>query len=169
MQLSATNRRGIQSSYASAAAGDRRGLGRERLSLPVAGDRNDITPNNSAANEENFGWNVVSRRNKNRPIITGKKRGTGLRVMKQIKLTRVFFSRLLLDMSAEEVRVYVGGFLTDDFEIVKLKSKYPTYSSFVITCDEKHRETLMNPDEWEEGILLRPFIGKLGTNNDSQS
>ena len=72
-------------------------------------------------------------------------------------------------MSAEEVRVYVEGFLTDDFEIVKLKSKYPTYSSFVITCDEKHRETLMNPDEWEEGILLRPFIGKLGTNNDSQS
>ena len=72
-------------------------------------------------------------------------------------------------MSVEEVRAYVGSFLSDEFENVKLKAKYPIYSSSVITCDEKHRETLMNPDEWEEGILLRPSIGKLGTNNDDRS
>ena len=80
--------------------------------------------------------------------------------MKQIKLTRIFVSRFLPDMSVEEVRVYV------EFEIVKLKSKCPIYSSFFTTCDEKHRETLMNPDEWEDGILLRPFVAKLSTHNN---
>ena len=35
------------------------------------------------------------------------------RVVKHIKLTRVFVSRLLPDMSVDEAREYVGGFLSD--------------------------------------------------------
>ena len=52
-------------------------------------------------------------------------------------------------MSVEEVGEYVGGFLSDKFEIVKLKFEKPAHSSFVTTCDDKHRETLTNPNEWE--------------------
>ena len=76
-QVSTISSRGLQSSFASVAAEDRRGSGRERRSLPVAGNHNDVTATNSAANGVTFDWNVVDRRSQSRPIVTGDKRGTG--------------------------------------------------------------------------------------------
>ena len=150
-------RRRSQATFATVAAGSSRDSRGERQPLQVASSSNETT--------ESSDWVLVNHRKKSKPVITGTKRGTGLRAVSQIKLTRVFVSRLLPDISVEVIREYVSGLVSDDFEIVKLKTRYPSYSSFVITCDLKHRDTLLNPEEWEEGVLLRPFLGKLNPTN----
>ena len=54
-QVSATIRRGLESSFALTAAGDRCVSGRDLSFLPVVGDRNDVTVTDSDVNEKHFG------------------------------------------------------------------------------------------------------------------
>ena len=46
--------------------------------------------------------------------------------------------------------------------MLRLKTKFPSYSSYsyLVSCDFRHKDTVMNPDEWDEVILIRPFFGK---------
>ena len=48
-----------------------------------------------------------------------------------------------------------------DVEATKLQTKYPTYSSLVISCNLDDKDLLLNPTSWEEGVLYRSdFPGK---------
>ena len=38
--------------------------------------------------------------------------------------------------------------------VSKLATKYPTYSSFLVVCDEIHKDATLNPNQWEEGVLV---------------
>ena len=63
------------------------------------------------------------------------------------------------------MKEYVKGLIGEDCDVEKLNSRFPSYSSFVITCSKCHENTLLDPDEWEEGLLVRPFYGKTVKNN----
>ena len=62
------------------------------------------------------------------------------------------------------MKEYVKGLIGEDCEVEKLNSKFPSYSSFVISCSKNHENKLLDPDEWEEGLLVRPFYGKIVKN-----
>ena len=124
------------------------------------GNETEISPFNNDSS-----WTEVRRR-KRKPVVTGKKQGTSLKAINRVKYTRIFVSRLLPDIEVDSVRTYVAGFLNDDCKVYKLKPKFPSYSSFVVSCDVKHENMLMCPDNWEEGILVRRFVGNLPSENN---
>ena len=109
----------------------------------------------------------IRKEKKSRSLATGRKNGTRVRVAPVVKQTRVFVSRLDPDFPEEELREFVRELTGSNCQISKLKSKFPTYSSFVITCDKQHENTLLDPDEWEQGIIIRPFFGKVFSDNSS--
>ena len=41
------------------------------------------------------------------------------------------------------------------------KTRFPTYSPILVTCDARHTRAVLNPEEWEEGVLFRRFVGNL--------
>ena len=73
-------------------------------------------------------------------------------------------SRLSPDLSTEVIKAYASSIIEGEVSAEKLNSKYTTYSSFVITCDLMYKDKLLSPDEWAEGVMIRPFDGKLENN-----
>ena len=103
----------------------------------------------------------IHRNRKSRPLTLGRKIGTRVKVASVSKQARIFVSRLAPEFAVEELHEFVRELTGTDCEIHKLKTKYPNYSSFVIICDKINEKTLLDPDEWEKGILIRPFFGRL--------
>ena len=95
-----------------------------------------------------------------RPLTLGRKMGTRIKVAESTRKAKIFVSRLDPECHVEELREFIRELTGSDCEIDQLKTKYPSYSSFVITCDKQHEKTLLDPDEWETGIIIRPFWGE---------
>ena len=95
------------------------------------------------------------------PPKTGRKEGTALNVVPHVKKTRVFISRLSPDCCVDTVKNFVEELIGDSCEVEKLQTRFPTYSSFVVICAAVHNDKIMNEDEWESGVMLRPFVGAL--------
>ena len=107
-------------------------------------------------------WITINRRqNQNSRLVTGRKPGNSLGVVPKVKMCRVFISRLSPGLSTETFKTFCSQFIDEDFEVLKLAAKFPNYSSFVISCDEKHKQKLFDPENWEEGTLIRPYFGAL--------
>ena len=103
-----------------------------------------------------------------RPLTMGRKSGTRIKVAPVVKECKIFVSRLAPDFPVEELQEFIKELTGDDStEITTLKTKFPTYSSFVITCNKQHETILLDPDEWEEGVLIRPFVGNLVRRNST--
>ena len=107
------------------------------------------------------------RRDKNPPV-TGKKEGTTLRAVEQVRKINIFVSRLHPDETDGEICNYAKNIISADCTVRKLPTKFPTYSSFVITCDAKYENKILSPDEWSNGVIIRKFYGPL-TSNDTNS
>ena len=88
-----------------------------------------------------------------------------MKAVQVVKKARIFISRLDPDETVDNMKEYVKGLTGEDCDVEKLNARFPTYSSFVITCSKRHENTLLDPDEWEEGLLVRPFYGKIMKNN----
>ena len=108
---------------------------------------------------------TAPRRRTPRPITTGTKNDNALRVVEQIRKVRAFVSRCHPDESETEINNYVKGIIDDDCIVQKLRAKFSTYSSFVITCDFKHEDKILNPEEWPNGIIIRKFKGPIQQGN----
>ena len=104
-----------------------------------------------------------------KPLTTGRKMGTKLKVAPTVQRAKVFVSRLHPDFPVEELREFVRELTGTDCEIDRLKTKYPSYSSFVISCEKQFESVLLDPDEWEKGIIIRPFYGKVLKKADDDS
>ena len=79
-----------------------------------------------------------------RPLAMGRKSGTRVKVAPVIKKCKIFVSRLAPNFPVEELREFIKELTGDDStEITTLKTKFPTYSSFVITCNKEHEVTLV--------------------------
>ena len=102
-------------------------------------------------------------------VVTGTKTGTSIRVAQTANRCRIFVSRLAPDLDIETVTMYVNGIIDNNCTVYKLKSRLDFYSSFVICCDEKFKTKVMDANEWERGVLIRPYFVKLpeiNTQND---
>ena len=71
-----------------------------------------------------------------------------------VQQCRVFVSRIDPDLPVDSLIEFVRELTGETCNIVKLETKYPTYASYVITCDQKHERVLTDPNEWEEGIVI---------------
>ena len=69
----------------------------------------------------------------------------------------VFVSRLGPNVTAQAVKDFCQSMLDEDCEVLKLMTKFETYTSFRITCSRVKKQTILNPDNWESGIYVRPF------------
>ena len=102
-----------------------------------------------------------------RPLLTGTKNGTKIKVA--LSKCHIFVSRLAPEFPIEELREFVQELTgSTSIDVEKLNSKYPTYSSFVITCEKSFEKVLLDPDEWEKGVIIRPFYGKSLRKNNSE-
>ena len=66
-------------------------------------------------------------------------------------------SRLGPQITAEKVKAFVDQIISNSCEVEKLNAKYSTYSSFKITCEDKYKTKILDPESWEKGVLIRPF------------
>ena len=110
-------------------------------------------------------------RNMQRPLTMGRKTGTRIKVAPKVNKCKIFVSRLDPEFPLEELHEFVHELTGNaSCEIEKLKSRFPTYASYVITCDKCYEKTLLDPDEWEEGVIIRPFyLKRSGNPNDLEN
>ena len=122
----------------------------------------------SSAQEDSEGFTTVTRRRNHRESegVVGTKSGTTLNAITVRRRVNIFVSRLDPGLSVDSLRAYVEEICEKDFEIIKLKTKFPSYSSFVVTCELSEKDKMMNPENWEEGILVRIFRGQPRTAQD---
>ena len=74
--------------------------------------------------------------------------------------------RRLFGNFLEELKEFVRELTGTECEVERLKTKYSSYSSFVISCDKSKESVLLDPDEWEKGVLIRPFYGNVSNNTN---
>ena len=97
-------------------------------------------------------------------IIIGKSRNADLRVA-QVKITKritkdgIFVSRLEAGTSAAHVAMHIYNASGISVRPEKLKTKYDTYTSFMIPArkDTRVYNTLMDAHLWPRGCLVKPF------------
>lgn len=74
----------------------------------------------------------------------------------------LFVSRLAPSTEASDVQELLAGLVGDKTVMcTKLKTRYPTYSSFHVSLDKDLFELLNKPEVWPNGCVFRPFYGKL--------
>ena len=138
--------------------GQANGRGNSRVTLPgsrssrVTAAGYDV--DNDYDSEDGF-TRVTRRRRSNKMQFTGRKTGTVLRSVPRFRKIQVFVSRLEENMSPDAIKNFVNGLINEGCEVEQLRTRYPSYSSFLISCDIRHKDLILNPDEWEEGVLVR--------------
>ena len=70
-------------------------------------------------------------------------------------------SRVKPQCKTDEIREYVKEIAGIDADVEKIQSRNTTYSSFVIHVDKTVEDRVLDPDEWQEGLIIRPFRGAL--------
>ena len=168
-----SSQRGSRSTRGRAVAGSSgvsssAGLGRSRPRArnPGSGSADQADPrrtNSPGGTVDDEGFTVVSNRRarrRQRSVILGRNTATNIRSVPQVKKVRVFVSRLEANLTPNVLEDFVKNLISDDCSVMRLKTKFPSYSSYLVSCDFRHKDTVMNPDEWGEGILIRPFFGK---------
>ena len=125
-------------------------------------------PASDGGNRDDCGFTTVRRLNRRRNLngnrampITGRKEGNSLSVVPQVRKCRIFVSRLCPTVTSEVIKTYVDSMVGADCQVEKLSTKFPTYSSFVVTTDITHKEKLLDENEWENGVIIRTFYGQV--------
>ena len=75
-------------------------------------------------------------------------------------MCKFFVSIFNPELTIEDFKAFCSDIIGDDYSVEKLTTKYPSYSFFLITCDITHKVKLLNPQSWEEGVLIRSFYGE---------
>ena len=135
----------------------REAVTRSRRTLGAAGSSTRAV--NDKEVEEGF-TRVTHRRSNIKSKFTGGKKGTNLRSVQQVRNIRIFVCRLEARLTADILKDYFCELIGDECTVSKLATKYPTYSSFMVICDDKYKEAIMNPDEWEEGVFVMRYFNR---------
>ena len=80
---------------------------------------------------------------------------------------RIFASRFDPDESDADLKAYVSELIGTDCMVEKIKARTKRHSSFVITASKRHEHILLDPNSWEEGVLVRRFYGQLRNSIES--
>ena len=70
-------------------------------------------------------------------------------------------SRVKPQSTVEEIKEYVQEIAGVDADVMKIQSRNTHYSSFLIPVDKNVEDRVLDPDEWQEGLIIRPFPGFL--------
>ena len=84
---------------------------------------------------------------------------------------RIFISRCQTYITTEEIREYVQEIAGVESDVERIQSRSQNYASFLITVDKSVEDKVLDPDEWQEGLVVRPFRGFLrhhGRGNDGR-
>ena len=130
---------------------------RQRSIIQRRRSNNDTV--NNLRNASRNGPPQTQQQRTRKPPVTGTKAGTSLRAVEAVRKVSVFVSRCHPEETEEGINNFAHEIISDDCTVQKLPTKFPTYSSFVITCDAKHEEKIMCPDEWSSGLIIRKFYG----------
>ena len=94
-------------------------------------------------------------------VIIGTKRSSFLKGVSA--KSSLFISRLSPSTSSKDIESFVKENFNINVECQKLVTKYDTYASFKILLDIRYFDTLLNPSNWPEYVLVRKFFE--GKNN----
>ena len=98
------------------------------------------------------------RKRKKRPdVVIGRKLESRLGTCDRANKCSVFVSRLSPNAKISDINDFCKTMLGEDCSVEKLPTRYQTYSSFKITCSRMMKNKIFNPDNWEAGIIIRPF------------
>lgn len=140
-----------------------------------------LPPSSQIVDAENGGWTTVARKRKqpshvkasepapnpkppqrknHKNVIIGCGKKDPSLVKKKTKC--IFVSRLAPDVESTTLEALLENVLQSDKMVcTRLKTKYPSYSSFHIKIDADGYDLLINPEVWPEGTLICPFLGRL--------
>lgn len=79
---------------------------------------------------------------------------------KRQRMKQLFVSRFEPDMNESDIGDIIKSSLDIRYSVSKLKTKFPTYSSFVVEYDFNEGDDILNPSVWPEGTLMRRFFPK---------
>ena len=128
-------------------------------------EQGDRAPRGYSMDED--GWMTREPRERRPPPILGRKKGTRLQaVPPPLAKARIFLSRLNPNIPAEEIKEYVREIANVESIVERIQSRNTAYASFVITVDRGAEERVLDPDEWQEGLIVRPFRGQLRRRGD---
>ena len=74
------------------------------------------------------------------------------------RCTGLFVTRLLAKTPAENLQRHIQKETGQNLHVVKLKTRYDSYSSFHVKCDKQTMNSLMNSYLWPKGTFVKPFF-----------
>ena len=118
------------------------------------------------------GWWGCAPRQPRPPAPLGRKQGTRLAaVPRPPQKARIFISRCQTYITVDQIREYVQEIAGVESDVERIQSRSQNYASFLITVDKSVEDKVLDPDEWQEGLVVRPFRGFLrhhGRGNDGR-
>jgi len=82
-------------------------------------------------------------------------------VVKRIVKKRIFISRIAPGFSAEAMYKAVKPKVKRSLSVVKLKTLHSSYSSFCLYVEEEDEKTVLSPQFWGSGTIIKSFLGRL--------
>ena len=76
---------------------------------------------------------------------------------------RIFATRFNPEETEADIQSYVYEQTGADCSVEKIISRTTRHSSFLITTSRRYEQALLDPNTWEEGVLVRHFYGRLKT------
>ena len=94
-----------------------------------------------------------------KPVIGNAANHNGrLTTVRTFRPIEVFITRLSPDTENFQIAEFLKKDHNIDTVVERLTTRYDSYSSFKIKTTTEHIKTVMNPETWPEGVLIRKFF-----------
>ena len=88
----------------------------------------------------------------------GSREGNRLRTAPVNDRCYVWVYNLHVDCTATEIEAYIKDILDDDdVNVEKPQLRRTDSSAFIVTCQRRHRDCLLDANTWEENVRVRPY------------
>jgi len=92
---------------------------------------------------------------------TGEVNETSVPVVKKVLKKRIFISRISPDFSAEAMYQAIKPKLKSSLSVIRLNTLHSSYSSFCLFVDEEDEKTVLSPQFWAKGTVIKSYLGRL--------
>ena len=93
-------------------------------------------------------FTVVSKwRRRHKSVILVRNTATNIRSVQQVKNVWVFANRLEVNLTPSVLKDSVKNLTNDVCSVMRLKTELNKYSSYLMSCHFRHKNTMMNPDK----------------------
>lgn len=94
--------------------------------------------------------------------ITGSRK-SGIAAVQTTRYSHFFITRIKPSVSAAELTLDLLTYATELKSVIcsKMSTKHSSYSSFHLSVLEEQKHLVSSDEAWPEGVLVKPFIGKL--------